>query len=135
MICRLIPRFKSNSSARRTYRTSLKEKYYLPKANNELQIAKRPLFFSQSEFKDLLEYWNCEKVQELSKTNKKKRKKLRYPHMVGKSSFAIICEGKKKESYVAMTNKNIFVATRKRKSDRVYKDSYEETSSKIAEIV
>lgn len=42
--------------ARRTYQTCLKEKYYLPNANNELQMAKRPSFVSQSEFKDHFEY-------------------------------------------------------------------------------
>lgn len=39
--------------------------------------------------------------------------------------------GKKKESFVTLTNKDIFMATRKRKPDRAYKNSYEETSNKI----
>lgn len=48
--------------AQRRYRTSLNKKYPIPNANYELQMAKRPSFISQLEFKDHIEYWNNEKV-------------------------------------------------------------------------
>lgn len=70
----------------------------------------------------------------MSRTNTENRKKLRYPHTVGKRSFAIIREKKQKETTDALSSKDIFVATRTRKPNRVYKESYEDTIHKIAEM-
>ncbi|XP_060216583.1 uncharacterized protein LOC132644053 [Lycium barbarum] len=70
----------------------------------------------------------------MSNTNTENRKKLRYPHTVGKKSFAVIREEKQKEGPDAVTNKAIFVATGKRKPGQVYKDSYEDTIRKTAEM-
>ncbi|XP_060182329.1 uncharacterized protein LOC132611992 [Lycium barbarum] len=53
--------------------------------------------------------------QENVNTNRENRKKLRYPHTVAKKSFAVIREEKKKEGPDVVTNKAIFVTTRKRK--------------------
>ncbi|XP_060197246.1 uncharacterized protein LOC132626402 [Lycium barbarum] len=118
----------------RKYKNGLKKKHYYRYANDELRMAKRPKEVSESQFKALLEYWNSDAAQDMSKKNTENRKKLRYPHTVGKTSFAIIREKKKKENPEALSSKEFFVATRRRKPGRVYKDSYEDTTSKIAEM-
>ncbi|XP_060211156.1 uncharacterized protein LOC132638215 [Lycium barbarum] len=118
-------------SAWRKYKNWLKKKHYVPYANDELRMENRTGYILQSHFKDLLVYWNSKKSQKMSNINAENRKKLRYPHTVGKKSFAVIREEKKKEGPDVVTNKAIFVATRKRKPGRVYKDSYEDTIRKI----
>ncbi|XP_016472083.1 uncharacterized protein LOC107794133 [Nicotiana tabacum] len=70
----------------------------------------------------------------MSQTNTENRKKLKYRHTAGKRSFARICKEKKKETSEPLSSKDIFVATRKRKPDRVYKASYADTVNKIAEM-
>ncbi|KAH0679054.1 hypothetical protein KY284_020139 [Solanum tuberosum] len=99
----------------RGYKCRLKKMHFYTYADDATRMAKRPKF-------------------EMFHTNKENQKKLRYPHTVGKTSFAIICEEKKKETPDALSSKDLFVATRKRKHDRVYKDSYEDTIAKIAEM-
>ncbi|KAH0712312.1 hypothetical protein KY289_008271 [Solanum tuberosum] len=68
-------------------------------------MAKRPKFVSESVFKEILVHWNSDEAKE-----------------------------KKKETVDALSSKDLFVATRKRKPGRVYKDSHEDTMAKIAEI-
>ncbi|KAM3247384.1 hypothetical protein P3L10_009151 [Capsicum annuum] len=53
---------------------------------------------------------------------------------MGKISFALIREEKKKENSGVLSNKEFFMATRRRKSDRVYKDTSKEITSKIVEM-
>nr|XP_018623475.1 uncharacterized protein LOC108943646 [Nicotiana tomentosiformis] len=102
--------------------------------NDELQMEKRPVDIPESQFRDLVNYWNSDAYKKMSKTNTENRKKLKYPHTTGKTSFARICEEKKKETSEPLSSKDIFVATRKRKPDRVYKASYADTLNKIAEM-
>ncbi|XP_059290913.1 uncharacterized protein LOC132044454 isoform X1 [Lycium ferocissimum] len=83
---------KAIQSAWRKYKNWLKKKHYVPYANDELRMENRPGYVPQSHFKDLLVYWNSEKSQKMSNTNTENRKKLRYPHTVGKKSFAVIRE-------------------------------------------
>nr|XP_009758698.1 PREDICTED: uncharacterized protein LOC104211355 [Nicotiana sylvestris] len=97
----------------------------------------RPKNIPVSHFKDLLDYWNSDAAKKTSETNIENRKKLKHPHTAGKTSFARIIEEKKKEmvdTSDTLSSKDIFVATRKRKPGRVYKSSYENTISKIAEM-
>ncbi|KAM3219444.1 hypothetical protein P3L10_023975 [Capsicum annuum] len=58
----------------------------------------------------------------------------KYPHTVGKTNFALIREEKKKENSGAVSNKEFFVDTRRRKSGRVSKDSYEDITNQIVEM-
>ncbi|KAM3290933.1 hypothetical protein P3S67_019222 [Capsicum chacoense] len=58
----------------------------------------------------------------------------KYPHTVGKTNFALIREEKKKENSGAVSNKEFFVDTRRRKSGRVFKDSYEDITNQIVEM-
>ncbi|KAM3248157.1 hypothetical protein P3L10_009925 [Capsicum annuum] len=73
-------------------------------------------------------------AEDTSITNEENQKKLTYLHTVGKISFALICEENGKENSVALSNKELFVATRRRKPDRVYKDSSEDITNKIVEM-
>nr|XP_009799788.1 PREDICTED: uncharacterized protein LOC104245807 [Nicotiana sylvestris] len=76
-------------------------------------------------------------AQKMSKTNTENRNRLKCPHTTGRTPFALIREEKKKEisdTSDTLSSKDIFVATRKRKLGRVYKSSYDNTISKIAEM-
>ncbi|XP_059302824.1 uncharacterized protein LOC132054881 isoform X2 [Lycium ferocissimum] len=110
----------------RKYKNGLKKKHYYRYANDEIRMAKRPKEVSNL---NLRLSSNIGTPMRLKK-NTENRKKLRYPHTVGKTSFAIIRE----ENPEALSSKEFFVATRRRKPGRVYKDSYEDTASKIAEM-
>ncbi|XP_060194990.1 uncharacterized protein LOC132624190 [Lycium barbarum] len=92
--------FKAISNVWRRYETWSKQRYYLPYATDELRMAKRPANIPQSHFKYLIEYWNSYKAKE-----------------------------KEKESSDAVTNKDIFVTTRKRKPGRAEMDRIETQES------
>ncbi|KAH0661696.1 hypothetical protein KY284_026627 [Solanum tuberosum] len=116
-------------------------------------MEKKPDDVPTSQFKELLKYWNSEKFQfitpiincgshstclnkKMSKTNSENRKKLKNPHTVGKKSFALVRNDLEKERKTNDTSspKEFFVITRKRKPNRSYKDTDEDTTSKIAEM-
>lgn len=69
----------------------------------------------------------------MSETNTKNRKKLLNPHTSDKKSFAVICNRLEKDKE-SVSSKGLFVVTRTRNPNRVYKASYESTASKIAEM-
>ncbi|XP_059277554.1 uncharacterized protein LOC132031599 [Lycium ferocissimum] len=69
----------------------------------------------------------------MSKTNAENRKKLLNPHTVGKKSFALV-RNKLEKTKGNVSLKEIFVETRARKPGRLYKESNEDTTSKIAEM-
>ncbi|KAH0700764.1 hypothetical protein KY290_010262 [Solanum tuberosum] len=123
-------------NARRKYRNDLYENHYKAYDNDDLRMANKPKDVSEFDFKDLLKYWDSEKFKEMSERNTKNRKKWMNPHTAGKTSFAVIRNNleKEKESPDELSAKELFVATRSRKPGRVYKDSNEDTISKIAEM-
>ncbi|XP_009774232.1 uncharacterized protein LOC107783536 [Nicotiana tabacum] len=95
----------------------------------------RPVDVPESHFKDLLKYWNSSPHKKMSETNTENQNKLKCPHTAGRTPFALIREAKRSNSLILRIlcqSKDIFVATRKRKLDRVYKTSYDNTISKIA---
>ncbi|KAH0634827.1 hypothetical protein KY284_037613 [Solanum tuberosum] len=89
----------------RGYKCRLKKMHFYAYADDATRMAKRPKFDLESVFKEILEHWNSDEAKE-----------------------------KKKETANALSSKDLFVATRKRKPGRVYKDSHEDTMAKIAEI-
>ncbi|XP_019246387.1 PREDICTED: uncharacterized protein LOC109226035 [Nicotiana attenuata] len=126
--------FESIQNAWRKYKNQLFSDHYKPYENDELRMEKRSVDVPESQFRDLLNYWNSDAYNKSSQTNTENHKKLKYPHTAGKRSFARICKEKKKETSEPLSSKDIFVATRKRKPDRVYKASYADTLNKIAEM-
>ncbi|KAM3266148.1 hypothetical protein P3L10_003142 [Capsicum annuum] len=116
-------------------KSGFKKYHFYAYTNDEIRRAKRPTSVPERVFEDLLEYWNSKEAKDTSKNNKENMKKFKYPHTMGKISFALIGEvGKKKKNSDAMSNKDFFVATRRRKPDRVYKDTSKEIANKIVEM-
>ncbi|KAH0689134.1 hypothetical protein KY289_016492 [Solanum tuberosum] len=116
-------------------------------------MEKKPDDVPTSQFKELLKYWNLEKFQfitpiincgshstcltmKMSKANSENQKKLKNPHTVGKKSFALVRNDleKERETNDTPSPKEFFVVTRKRNPNRSYKDTDEDTASKIAEM-
>lgn len=97
-------------------------------------MAKRPHCVPECQLKELLKYWETDKHKKMAEINTENRKKLKNPHTAGKISFALVRNdlGKKKGTTVSL--KELFVATRARHPERSYKDSNEDTISKIAEM-
>ncbi|KAM3383000.1 hypothetical protein P3S68_008575 [Capsicum galapagoense] len=114
----------------RGYKSRIKKDHFYAYTSDEIRMVKRPTSIPEPVFEDLLKYWNSEEAEDTSKTNKENRKKFKYPHTMGKTSFALIRE----ENSGALSNKEFFMATRRRKLDRVYKDTSEEITSKIVEM-
>ncbi|WMV54615.1 hypothetical protein MTR67_048000 [Solanum verrucosum] len=75
-------------------------------------------------------------TKKMSKANSENRKKLKNPHTVGKKSFALLRNDleKERETNDTPSPKEFFVVTRKRKPNRSYKDTDDDTTSKIAEM-
>nr|XP_009780153.1 PREDICTED: uncharacterized protein LOC104229247 isoform X2 [Nicotiana sylvestris] len=97
--------FQSISNAWRKYKNQLYKDHFEPYENDEFRMENRPVDVPDSQFRELLRYWNSDTYKE-----------------------------KKKETSESLSSKDIFVATRKRKPDRVYKASYVDTLNKIAEM-
>ncbi|WMV53470.1 hypothetical protein MTR67_046855 [Solanum verrucosum] len=112
----------------------LKTHHFDAYANDQIRMEKKPDDVPTSQFKELLKYWNSEKFQKMSKANSENRKKLKNPHTVGKKSFALLRNDleKERETNDTPSPKEFFVVTRKRKPNRSYKDTDEDTASKIA---
>ncbi|KAM3325620.1 hypothetical protein P3S67_000745 [Capsicum chacoense] len=70
----------------------------------------------------------------MSETNTKNRKKLMNPHTTGKKSFSLVPNKLENEKGRTLSLKEMFAETRARKSDRIYKTSNEDTTSKIAQM-
>ncbi|XP_016450409.1 uncharacterized protein LOC107775213 isoform X2 [Nicotiana tabacum] len=123
----------SIGNAWRRHKSQRKKDHYDAYQNDEVRMTKRPGYIPEFQFKELLKYWSSDKLQISSEINKENQKKLTDPHTAGKISFAVIRNEleKIKES---ISLKEMFVATRARKPGRLYKDSDENTTSKIAEM-
>ncbi|KAH0764731.1 hypothetical protein KY285_000602 [Solanum tuberosum] len=121
-------------SAWRRHKFDLKKLCYKPCTSHEVLMAKRPPYVPECQLKELLKYWDSDKHKKMSETNTKNRKKLKNPHTAGKISFALVRNNleKKKETFVSL--KELFVVTRTRHPERLYKDTNEDTISKIAEM-
>ncbi|XP_060177728.1 uncharacterized protein LOC132607650 [Lycium barbarum] len=124
---------KAIHAAWRRHKSDLKKLCYKPKVTNEIIMAKRPGHILECQFKELLEYWKSEKFQKMSKTNTENRKNLLNSHTVGKKSSALV-RNKLEKTKGNVSLKEIFVETRARKLGRLYKESNEDTTSKIAEM-
>ncbi|KAH0741398.1 hypothetical protein KY290_034441 [Solanum tuberosum] len=144
---------KTIQEAWRRRKFDLKTHHFDAYANDQIRMEKKPDDVPTSQFKELLKYWNSEKFQfitpiincgnhstclnmKMSKANSENRKKLKNPHTVGKKSFALLHNDleKERETNDTPSPKEFFVVTRKRKPNRSYKDTDEDTASKIAEM-
>ncbi|XP_016483957.1 uncharacterized protein LOC107804559 [Nicotiana tabacum] len=123
----------SIGSAWRRHKNQLKKYYYDAYQNDEVRMTKRPDYITEYQFKELLKYWSSDKPQRSSEIHKENRKKLTDPYTAGKTSFVVI-RNELEKTKEPVSLKEIFVATRARKPGRVYKDSDENTTSKIAEM-
>ncbi|XP_047268049.1 uncharacterized protein LOC124898445 [Capsicum annuum] len=125
---------RSIDAAFRGCKSRLKKDHFYAYPNDEIRREKRPTSVPEPIFDDILAYWNLEEAENTFKTNKENRKKFKYPHTMGKTSFALIRKGKKTKNSGALSNKKFFVATRTRKPNRIYKDLSEEITNKIVEM-
>nr|XP_016457726.1 PREDICTED: uncharacterized protein LOC107781523 isoform X3 [Nicotiana tabacum] len=123
----------SIGNAWRRHKSQLKKDYYDGYPNDEVRKARRPDYIPEYQFKELLKYWSSDKLKRSSEINKENRKKQQDPHTAGKTSFALI-RNELEKTKESVSLKEMFVATRARKPGRVYKDSDDNTTSKIAEM-
>ncbi|KAG5616460.1 hypothetical protein H5410_016284 [Solanum commersonii] len=73
---------EGNKNARRKYKNDLYEKQYKAYDNDDLRMANKPKDVSESDFKDLLKYWDSEKFKaEMEKLHTLKRKALSEPYL------------------------------------------------------
>ncbi|XP_049381310.1 uncharacterized protein LOC125845847 [Solanum stenotomum] len=121
-------------SAWRRHKFELKKLCYKSCASEETKMAKRPPYVPECQLKELIKYWDCDKHKKIVETKCRNRKKLMKPHTAGKISFALVRNNleKKKESNVSL--KELFLVTRTRHPECSYKDSNEDSISKIAEM-
>jgi len=54
---------EGNKNARRKYKNDLYEKHYKAYDNDDLRMANKPKDVSESDFKDLVKYWDSEKFK------------------------------------------------------------------------
>ncbi|KAH0765163.1 hypothetical protein KY285_001034 [Solanum tuberosum] len=70
----------------------------------------------------------------MAETNTKNQKKLKNPYTAGKINFALVRNDLEKKRESSISLKELFAVTRTRHPERLYKDSNEDTISKIAEM-
>ncbi|XP_016544875.1 uncharacterized protein LOC107845129 [Capsicum annuum] len=78
-------------------KSGFKKYHFYAYTNDEIRRAKRPTSVPERVFEDLLEYWNSKEAKDTSKNNKENMKKFKYPHTMGKISFALIGEEKRRK--------------------------------------
>ncbi|PHT47984.1 hypothetical protein CQW23_12192 [Capsicum baccatum] len=96
---------RSINVAFKGHKSRLKNCHFYAYTNDEIRRAKRPTSIPEPVFENLLKHWHSEEAEEKMKKNKG-----------------------------ALSNKEFFVVTRRRKPDRAYKDTSEEITSKIVEM-
>ncbi|KAG5631174.1 hypothetical protein H5410_002891 [Solanum commersonii] len=69
-------------NARRKYKNDLYHKHYKAYDNDDLQMANKPKDVSESDFKDLLKYWNSEKFRLKWRKCKGDRMKMTINHLM-----------------------------------------------------
>lgn len=119
-------------AAWRRYKHVLKKLCY--KSSSEVLIAKKAPYVPECQLKELFKYWEFAKFKKMAKTNTKNRKKSKNPHACGKISFALVWNDLEKKKESDVSQKELFVVTRERHPERLYKDSNEDTISKIAKM-
>ncbi|XP_019246097.1 PREDICTED: uncharacterized protein LOC109225778 [Nicotiana attenuata] len=114
---------ESVQAAWRKHKSRLKKDHFDAYHNDETPLQNIPEDVPASQFKELLRYWNSEKLQRMSQINIENRKKLKNPHTAGKRSFALVRSKLENERVTSdpLSAKEVFVATRKRKDGRSYK--------------
>nr|XP_016440143.1 PREDICTED: uncharacterized protein LOC107765940 isoform X3 [Nicotiana tabacum] len=128
--------FETVRDSWRKHKCKLKDYHFDPYESGESRMQHVPEDVPVCQFKELLRYWNSEKLQKMSKTNIENRKKLKNPHTAGKRSFALVRSKLEKDKTTPdpLLPKEVFVATRKRKVGRSYNSSDEDTISKIVRL-
>ncbi|KAL6868331.1 hypothetical protein ACP4OV_015176 [Aristida adscensionis] len=99
MIADIESKFEIDSKARpwmltelgnkwRQYKRNLKQKYYKPAVPLEQAIQTHPETVDQFQWLSLFSHWYSDKAKEISEKNKENAKNIKYPHTLGRKSFA-----------------------------------------------
>ncbi|XP_065864683.1 uncharacterized protein [Euphorbia lathyris] len=120
----------------RVYKSRIKKKHYKAYDNDDARRENRPNFLSDKEFETLLKFWNDVKVKKLAALNSTHRKLIKDQHTCGPIGFARIRNKLQleKPDQVEPSLAELFLATRKRKEGRKYKDEDSATHNKLARI-
>ncbi|XP_050218532.1 uncharacterized protein LOC126669181 isoform X1 [Mercurialis annua] len=120
----------------RVYKCRLKKNHFYKFKTDKSRLASRPSQVPETQFKALINYWNTDFVKRISEINVENRNQQKDMHTAGPKSFARIRKQlqDEKEDKADPTLAEMFIATRKRKAGRSYKESREDTTSKISKL-
>ncbi|KAL6558847.1 hypothetical protein OROMI_019197 [Orobanche minor] len=127
----------------RGHKSRIKRDHYYRYPTDEERLQNRPREVPLKDFKMLLEYWADEKIAKRAKTNAESRSRLTETHTAGSKSFAQVCHNMAierallatpEEAPVPISDVDVYVKTRQRKSEREYKLPTDEVVKKIENV-
>ncbi|CAH9095149.1 unnamed protein product [Cuscuta epithymum] len=74
----------------RVHKSRMKKAHYYAYTTNEERWKNRPKTIPENIFKDLVNYWNVDEVEEASDINRSNRMQYDDPHTLGPTSFALL---------------------------------------------
>ncbi|KAL6547405.1 hypothetical protein OROMI_023126 [Orobanche minor] len=127
----------------RGHKSRIKRNHYYRYPTDEERLQNRPWEVPLKEFKMLLEYWTDEKITKRANTNAESRSRQTETHTAGSKSFVQVCHNMAieralldtpEEAPVPISDADVYVKTRQRKSEREYKLPTDEVVKKIENV-
>ncbi|KAL2929426.1 Proteasome activator complex subunit 4, partial [Bienertia sinuspersici] len=117
----------------RGYKCWVKKHHFYAYDTCEKRWEKRPETIPDAHFKDLLNYWENELVEELSNKNKSNRLKADDMHTLGPNSYALLRHELQEEdpNKEPPSQAKVYIKSRTRNPKRKYKTSYQKTKQNM----
>ncbi|XP_057247496.1 uncharacterized protein LOC104899247 [Beta vulgaris subsp. vulgaris] len=128
--------FESINASWRGHKCRVKQKHYYAHETDEKRWENRPKTVSDSQFKDLLEYWNCSLIEKEAKINKGNRGSLDDMHTMGPKSYAMLRHKLQQEDPDKQepSQEKVYKESRKRNPTKTYLTNNEKSISNIAKM-
>ncbi|XP_057247174.1 uncharacterized protein LOC125492854 [Beta vulgaris subsp. vulgaris] len=128
--------FESINASWRGHKCRVKQKHYYAHETDEKRWENRPKTVSDSQFKDLLEYWNCSLIEKEAKINKGNRGSLDDMHTMGPKSYAMLRHKLQQEDPDKQepSQEKVYKESRKRNPEKTYLTNNEKSISNIAKM-
>ncbi|XP_019104833.3 uncharacterized protein LOC104893336 [Beta vulgaris subsp. vulgaris] len=128
--------FESINASWHGHKCRVKQKHYYAHETDEKRWENRPKTVSDSQFKDLLEYWNCSLIEKEAKINKGNRGSLDDMHTMGPKSYAMLRHKLQQEDPDKQepSQEKVYKESRKRNPEKTYLTNNEKSISNIAKM-
>ncbi|WOL01386.1 hypothetical protein Cni_G10102 [Canna indica] len=126
--------FKIMDEAWRKHKSKIKKEYFDNYVTNSERIKNRPTDIPLEYFKQMIDYWSYELIQDICQQNRLNRSQQKWRHRMGNKIFSVIKEKLHSQKNEEPSQVEIFVETRT-KDGKVLDDETEEAIEKLKTMV